>query len=910
MGRGRPLIGRDAECRRLDLLLEALRRGESRALVIRGEAGVGKTALLEHLTAQAADCHVISVTAVESEMELAFAALHQLCAPILNKLEVLPAPERDALRTTFGLHEGPVPDRFLVYLAVLGVLAEAAEERPLVCLLDDEHWMDHASAQALSFVARRLGAESVGLVFSARTPSAELAGLPELVVQGLADHDAETLLSSVLSGPVDKRVRDGIIADTNGNPLAVLELARNLNRGEFAGGFGLPAALGLPARIEDGFRRRADALPAEGRRLLLLAASEPLGDPLLMWRAAGRLGIGTEAAQFVSEAGLVEFGARVRFCHPLARSAVYSAAEPEQRRLVHRALAESTDADADPDRRAWHLAEATLGPDEDVAAELDRAAQRAASRGGQAAAAAFYERAAALTREPLRHTERALAAAQAHLQTGAFDAARTSLVTAEAGPLDSLQGARVDLLRGQIAFASNAGSEAPALLLKAARQIAPLDSALARQTYLDAWFAAMFAERFSGAGNIYEVARSARSAPATAPSPSPSDLLLDGLAVLVTEGRAAATPTLRRVARVFAGEEIAVEEGLRWTWAAGLAAIMVWDEASWHAGLVRQLNTVREAGLLVHLPIYVNSLAILAAWRGDFATADSHIAEADAIAKATGTSFARYAAILAVGLRETELEACELIEAEIRGAEVAGQGLGIHWCHFASAVLYNAHGRYDKALEEAEQASAQAPELNVSMWALPELIEAASRTGNARLAADALAQLIEATRVVGNDWALGVQARSRALVSLGHDAEDSYRDAIVRLGRTRMRTELARAHLLYGEWLRRERRRREAREQLRSARDMFDQMGMKAFAERATQELRATGETARKRSVETRSELTAQEAQVAKLARDGLSNSEIGARLFISTYTVQYHMHKVFTKLDITSRNQLGRVLT
>jgi DNA-binding CsgD family transcriptional regulator len=910
VGRGRPLIGRDAECRRLDSLLEALRRGESRALVIRGEAGVGKTTLLEHLTAQAADCHVISVTAVESEMELAFAALHQLCAPMLSELEVLPPPQRDALRITFGLHEGPVPDRFLVCLAVLGVLAEVADKRPLVCLLDDEQWMDHASAQALSFVARRLGAESVGLVFSARTPSPELAGLPELVVQGLAGRDAETLLSSVVAGPVDARVRDGIIAETNGNPLAVLELARSLNRGEFAGGFGQPAAFGLPARIEDGFRRRADDLPADGRRLLLLAASEPLGDPLLMWRAAGRLGIGAEAAEFVSDAGLVEFGPRVRFCHPLARSAVYSTADPEQRRQVHRALAESTDADADPDRRAWHLAEATVGPDEGIAAELESAAGRAERRGAQAAAAAFYERASMLTLDPVRHAERALAAAQAHLQAGAFDAASRSLVTAEDGPPDPLQRARVDLLRGQIAFASSAGSEAPALLLKAAQQIAPLDSPLARQTYLDAWMAATFAGRFSGAGNIYEIAWAARSAAATAPSSRPSDLLLYGLVVLVTEGRAAAAPTLSRVASIFAEQEIAMEEGLRWTWAASLAAVIMWDEASWHAALVRQLNTVREAGLLVHLPIYLNSLAINAAWRGDFTTADALIAEADAIANATGAGLARFAAVLVAGLRESEPEARELIEAETGGARLAGQGAAVQWCQFSSAVLYNGYGRYHEALEAAQQASEEAPELYVSMWALPELIEAASRTGNTGLAADALAQLIEATRVAGTDWALGIEARSRALVISGRDAEDSYREAVVRLGRTHLRTEVARAHLVYGEWLRRDRRRGEAREQLRSALDMFDQMGMKAFAERATQELRATGETARRRSVETRSELTAQEDQVAKLARDGLSNSEISARMFISTYTVQYHMRKVFTKLDITSRNQLGRALT
>ena len=814
------LLDREHERAALDGLLGDLRLGRGGALVVRGEAGVGKSALLEYVAGAAAGMRVARAVGVESEMELAFAGLHLLCAPLLGRLEGLPGPQRDALGVAFGLRAGGAPDRFLVALAVLTLLSEVAEERPLLCVVDDAQWLDQASAQVLAFAARRLLAEPVGLIFAAREPGEQFRGLPDLEVRGLPDKDARALLDSAVRVRLDEQVWDRIVAETNGNPLALLELPRGLSPAQLAGGFGLVGAQAVPARIEQGFRERLEALPGDTRSLMLVAAAEPVGDPVLVLRAAGRLGIAASAAEAASADGLLEIGTRVRFRHPLVRSAVYSAASLPQRRAAHRALAEVTDRDRDPDRRAWHLAAAAPGPDEEVAAELERSAGRAQARGGMAAAAAFLRRAVELTSGPARRSERALAAAQASLLAGALDAAADLLATAAAGPLDELQQARASLLRGQLAFASSMGSDAPALLVKAAQQLEPLDAALARQTYLDAWTAASFTGQFAGAGSLHEVARAARSAPPPASASRLSDLLLDGLTVLVIEGRAQAAPLLRQAAHIFAEEEITLEESLRYGWLAPVAAASVWEEEYWHAIVARLLQSLREAGLLVHLPIWMESMAIITAWRGDFAAAASLIAEAEAITAATGSAFARYGAVFLAGLRGVEAEAWPLIEAVITDSRAAGQGVGVQWSQWVSAILYNGLGHYEEALAEAQQAAEQTPELFISMWALPELIEAASRSGQTALAADALGRLAEATSTGQSDWGQGIYARSRALLSDGQDAEGFYREAVGRLSRTRLRPELARAHLLYGEWLRREGRRADARAQLRTAHDM------------------------------------------------------------------------------------------
>jgi DNA-binding CsgD family transcriptional regulator len=894
-------------------LVAAVRAGEGRVLVVRGEPGVGKTALLDYLAGQAQECRVVRAAGMQSEIELAFAGLHQLMTPMLDRLEQLPAPQRDALRTAFGLSAGPVPDRFLVGLAVLSLLSEVAGERPLLCVIDDQQWLDQASAQALGFAARRLAADPVGMVFAARVPGEELAGLPELAVEGLSEGDARALLDSALTGPLDISVRDQIVAEARGNPLALLELPRGMTLAELAGGFGLPGAASLTGRIEDSFRRRFDALPAQTRRLLLLAAADPSGDPLLVWQAAGRLGLPVqEAAALAAEAGLAEFGvARVRFRHPLVRSTAYRSASFPEQREVHGALAEVTDPAADPDRRAWHRAQAAAGPDEEVATELERSAGRAQARGGLAAAAAFLERAAQLTADPAHLVERALAATQASVQAGAFDKALGLLIMTEAWPLDEFASARVDLLRGQVAFASGMSSDAPPLLLKAARRLESLDPELARETYLDAWGAAFFAGRLA-AGNLAEISRAARAMPRSQ-QPGPMELLLDGLTLLITDGLPAATPTLRQAVSIFAGPGVSVGSGLRWGWLATAAATLLWDDDGWRAIIAWQAQLARNAGALEHLPIHLAGAGLTTAWSGDFEAAVSLIAEAEAVCEATGSLMAPYAALLLASLRGSQAEAVPLIETTINEAEAGRQGLAVTYARWTAAILYNGLGRYDEAREAALQASEDPSAMFVSMWALPELIEAAARSGNMPIAADALERLTETAQAGGTDFGLGIEARSRALVAEDHAADGLYQEAIDRLGRTQLRPELARAHLLYGEWLRRQGRRSQARDHLRTAHGMLDAMEMQAFAERARRELLATGETARKRPAQATAaasqELTAQEAQVARLARDGLSNPEIGARLFISSHTVQYHLGKVFAKLGISSRGQLHGVL-
>ena len=877
--------------------------------MVRGEPGVGKTVLLDYLArgASSSGCRVVRAVGVQSEMELAFAGLHQLCAPMLDHAS-LPDPQRGALRTAFGLSAGPAPDRFLVGLAVIGLLSEAAGERPLICVVDDAQWLDRASAQALGFAARRLAADPVGLVFAARIPGEDMAGLPELVVEGLAERDARALLASVLTGPLDARVRDRIIADTHGNPLALLELPRGLTPAQLTGGFGVSSAIPLDGQIEESFGRQLETLPAQTRRLLQLVAADPSGDPVLVWRAAGRLAIGAGAAGPAVDAGLAEFGARVRFRHPLVRSAAYRSASLQTRQELHGALAEATDPAVDPDRRAWHRAQAAPSPDEEVAAELEHCAGRAQRRGGLAAAAAFLERSAGLTLDPARRAQRALAAAQAKLRAGAPDAALGLLAMAEGGPLDELASARVDLLRGQIAFASGLGSDAPPLLLKAAKRLESLNLDLARETYLSAWIAALFAGRFAGAGDLTEVSRAARRL-ATVHSLQPAALVLDALTLLVTDGPIAAAPALRQVARVFASDSISAEDEIRWGWLAQAAASAVWDDVGWRAMLARQVQLARDVGALDQLPIDLGGLGTDAAWRGDFAMAVALIAETDAICAATGSRSAPFAAMLLASLRGDQAKAAPLIEATIAEATAGGQGIAVTYAHWAAAILANGLGRYVDALAAAQQASQDSPALYMAMWALPELIEAATRTGNAHIASDALVRLAETTQAGETDFGLGMEARSRALVSEGETAERCYREAIDRLGRTQLRPELARAHLLYGEWLRRENRRRDARAELRTAHDLFTTMGIEAFAERARRELLATGDTVRKRTVQTASDLTAQEAHIARLAVDGHTNSEIGAQLFLSTRTVEWHLGKVYTKLGVGSRRELRRAL-
>ena len=902
------MLDRAPETAALEGVLAAVRDGLSGALVLRGEAGIGKTVLLEWAAGQAVDMQLARVAGIQAEMGLGFAGLHQLLVPFLGGLDGLPGPQRQALGSAFGLVDGPPSDRFLVGLAALTLLTDAAAGRPVLCLVDDAQWLDQVSVEVLGFIARRLYADRVAVLFTVREgegQAAALAGLPELVLGGLPAGAAGQLLATSACARVDGRVGAQVVAEVAGNPLALVELAGELTAEELSGAVPLGWPLRFGGRLEELYLSRVRALPVDAQTLLAVAAADPTGDPALVAKAAGQLGAGREAGEAAETQRLVSWHPRVRFRHPLIRSAAYYAAPEGTRRRAHAALAGVTDPAADPDRRAWHLAEAAPEPDEDVATELARSASRAQARGGLAAAAAFLERAADLTPDPVRRTERTLAAAQASLQAGAFGKASDLIALAEAGPLDEFQAARADLLRGRIAFASGLGSDAPPLLLKAAKRLQPLNLDLARETLVDAWQAAFFAGYLAGAGDLLEVSRAARALPPPAHPPRLVDLVLDGFALLGTDGPTVAAPLLRRATCAFASPGIPEEEILRWGFIATVADEALWDDAGWRL-TVRQVQLARDVGSLDQLSFLLNRMAIETVWSGDFAAATLLIAEAGAVCEATGSRFAPVAATMLAAFQGRKAEAIPLVQSIIEQATPGGQGVSVTVAHWVAAVLYNGLSRYEEALAAARQAS-EHKHVYVSVWALPELVEAAARTGNTRIGGDALDLLAETTRAGGTDLGLGIEARTRALLSEGEAAEGHYREAIGRLGRTRHRPELARAHLLYGEWLRRQRRRRDARDQLRTAFAMFDAMGMEAFAARARAELRATGERARPRGPGAQSVLSAQEEQIARLVAGHLSNREIAARLFISASTVEYHLRKIFRKLGVTSRVQLAR---
>jgi DNA-binding CsgD family transcriptional regulator len=901
------LAGRGSECASLDQLLAAARQEQSAVLVVRGEAGIGKSALLDYTAERAEGCRVCRAVGAEWEMELPFAGLHQLCVGLLDGRDGLPAPQRDALEIAFGLSSGAQPERFLVGLAVLSLLSGAAAERPVVCLVDDVQWLDRSSAQVLAFVARRLAADSVVLLFAEREPARveELSGLPELRLGGLPDVSSRALLASVITTRLDERVRERILAEARGNPLALLELPREFSHG-LAGGFALAGDGSLPGRIEASFLRRVRQLPLTTQRLLVVAAADPTGEPALLFRASEQAGIPVHELSAAEADGLVELGPQVAFRHPLLRSVIYRAAPPDERHAAHRALAAATDSDADPDRRAWHRAHALAEPDEDVALELEQSAERARARGGFAAAAAFLERSAALTPDPAGRAHRALEAAAGTHLAGASQEALTLLGRADAGPLDALDRARLKLLHGEIVDLRRTPDALP-LLLDAARQLEPLDVPLSRDAYLAALRAATVAGRL-GPG-MTEVARAALEAPRAPGEPRAVDRLVDGLALRFTDRYAASVPALNRAFTALREEGERKDVSVRWPWFARRVAADLFADDTWHYLATRGVQRVRENGALGMLTVALIHLAHVRCLEGDLDGASDLLDEADDIANATGTEPYLIGRLWLVGYRGIEGEALALFEAAERDANArGGEGIVLTFSEHARAVLYNGLGRYEAALAPARSAG-QRDELMVSVWSLPELVEAAARCGQTDVASAAIEQLSERTSAAGTELALGIEARSRALLSDGALAERLYGEAIDRLGRSRMAFELARGRLLYGEWLRRGRRRIDARDQLRVAREMFTSMGAEAFAARAGRELLATGETARKRRVEIRDELTAQEMQIAQLARNGLSNPEIGARLFISPRTVEYHLHKVFSKLGITTRAHLDRVL-
>lgn len=911
-----PLRGRDDECETLLGLLRSARSGRSGVLVVHGDAGIGKTALLDYLVDQASDCRVLRAAGVETEMELAFAGLHQLCHPLLDGVDELPPPQAEALGTAFGMRSGSPPDRFLIGLGVLTLLSEHTGDRPLVCVIDDAQWLDQASLQGLTFVARRLAAESVVMVFAARPGDSEQAwmGLPRLAVAGLRQSDATAILLSVVATPMDERVRDRILAETRGNPLALMELPRWMSSTELTFG---PQQGGLDTvtdRVEDGFRRQLEPLSEETRRLLLIAAAEPLGDIRLFSRAAEQLGLRTLAASPAETAGLIDVRGRIRFRHPLVRSAVYRSADHVDRQAAHRALAEVTDPYLDPDRRAWHRAHAADRPDESVAAELEQSADRALAHGGLAAGVAFLQQAARLTPAEPDRIERELMAAQAMVHAGAFDNALRLLAEHELHSMSELQRARAEVLRAQISFVSNRGQEALTLLLAAARRLEPLDLAQARDTYVTALEATLFVGHRIGDPLSVEVARAARNAPVPS-QPRRSDLLLQCMASLQEDGLAAAAPLIEQVLREFQTADLSVEEGLRFLVLAGALATDLWDLTAWTALANRHLECARGSGALTSLQFGLNSVIFPRLFAGDLAGASAVLDEAGALAEIPGITIHAYGAIGLSAFRGDREQAEPLIAAAKADASARGEWLVVALTYWANALLGNGNGNYRAALAQSREFLGVIEEQgDVTLlpvgtqpggWILAELVEAAVRCEERAIAAAAAEKLTEVAETCGTDWALGVAARSRAQLDHGDRAEELYREAIERLGRTEARVELARAQLLYGEWLRRSSRRVDAREVLRPAHESLLVMGVEAFAERARKELAVAGEAISKRTLEKRQELTAQELHIARLAAEGRTNAEIGAELYLSRHTIEWHLRKVFAKLDVKSRRQL-----
>ena len=894
------LRGRNEQCRLIDALIAEARSGRSRVMVLRGEPGIGKSALMQYAAETGPDFHVARADGVESEMELPYAAVHQLCRPMLDHLDRLPEPQAAALRIAFGLRAGPPPDRFLVSLAVLSLLSGQAESQPLLCLIDDAQWLDQASAQTLAFVARRLYGESVAFLVGIRDgdETDPFAGLPEVNLTGLADVDARTLLMSAIPGKLDRQVSERIVAESAGNPLALLELPHGWSAEGLAGGFGLPQSVPVRDRVEASFRRRIATLPAPTRMLLLVAAADPQGDPALLWRAASDLGIGFDAAAPAEREGLVSIGARVAFRHPLVRSAIYRTAPVADRQNVHRALAGATDAARDPDRRAWHRAQSASGPDEDIAAELEQSAARAKARGGLAAAAAFLESASMLTPDPATRGSRALSAAQLKFDAGAPEKAMALLANAASAPLSALQRALLERLGARITFSRLRADHSVSDLLAAAKKLEPLDSALARETYLEALWAAMRIHDGSGKGLLAAAAAAALGAAHAPQPPRAVDLLLDGLAIQTVHGYAASVPVLERALDAFLSQDIS-EDDTQWLWLACNTAMGLWDDESCRSLARRQVRISRDAGSLRVLPLALNYLAGHHMFAGEFDDAQAVIEEADTIAAITGNAPVEDFSVLLAAWRGHAPQVPVSHDPDSDSQDMLSVNR-----EFADAVLHNGLGQYAEALSAARQAAAR-DVLGYGSWVLPELIEAAVRSGDSDAARTAFAQLDERTMLSTSAWARGIRARSQALITEGPGAERHYIAAIELLGKSRMVVHHARAHLIYGEWLRRQRRRVDARTSLRMAENMFKSMGAEAFAARADRELLATGERTQKRTGQSTPQLTAQERQIARLAYEGRSNTEIAGQLFISARTVEYHFGKIFSKLGIASRHEL-----
>ncbi|MFI1016062.1 AAA family ATPase [Streptomyces sp. NPDC020965] len=899
------LTGRARECATLDRLIDELTAGHGGCVVISGGAGTGKSALLGYARS-VPGVRILRAECAEFEMGLAFAALHQLCGPLLAGIAASPSSWRAEMGAAFGLRDGATPDGLRVGRAFLDLLRNTADGTPLLCAVDDAQWMDPASAQALAFAARRVGDEPIALVLAARDPAGhpELRGLPRLPLAGPAEADARSLLMGRSRVPLDPLVRERVLDEARGNPLVPLEPP---GAGEPAGGFTRPDASAAPAVIESRVRAGLAGLPDRTRLLLLVAAAEPTGDLPLLLRAAAELGVGTGAARPAEEAGLVALGNRVRFHHPLVRSTIYRSAPPDQRRAVHRALARALDRESDGDRRAWHLARSAIGPDEATADAMHRSAGRARARGGAAAAAVFLAEAARLTPQPGLRAERALSAAAAKHEAGAIDEALELLSVSRTGPLGPRELAQTRILHARIAFDRSRDDAAVDRLLDAAGAMVAVDLQVARDSLLDALAAVVLVGRFARSARLSDVAEAARVMLGDDTPARPRDLLLDALTTRTTKDFAAAVPLLRRAVDADRAPGDGAHLSTGELWLAYCAATDLWEEGPWFALTERQLTNCRAAGALTLLPVALGHRALAHVHAGQFDDASALVAEAHAVAEGIGVPGPDHIEVTVAAWRGEEARTLELAELARIGARDRGEGRFVTAVEYAQAVLFNGLGRYDAALE-ALHLACRLDEMGFHAWILTEFVEAAARSGDREIAAEALRRLVERAERAGTDWASGAALRSRALLAEGPLAEECYREAIARLDRTRGVVHAARARLVYGEWLRREGRRREARTVLRDAHTRLSVLGAGAFAARAARELDSTGERPRGRKGPLPVGLTAQECRIARLVAAGATSKEVGTRLFLSPRTIDAHLRNIFRKLGVTSRRQLRDV--
>lgn len=895
----------------MDQLLQEASTGRAVALRVLGDRGIGKSSMLDYLARRADGYRVLRTRGVEDERELPYAGLHRLCAPVVDELQQLEPAQRSALSTAIGLSGGEPADRLLVSVAAFNLLSAVAGRDPVCCLVDDAHWLDTASLLTLAFVVRRAERSRLLFVFGERGKQGvpELDGVAEMRLEGLRWGDARSVLLAGAPAKIDAAVTDRVLLEARGNPRSLLQAVEGMTAAEFAGGYAIPAPPPDSRDQDHDCVRRAGRLPAEARQLLLTIAADPTGDPALASRAADRLGLDTQATEVLEAENLLTFGRRVVFGCATLRATVYAGATPSEVRLAHRALAEATTSETDADRRAWHLALSTSGLDDRIAGDLEQNAARAEERGGIAARAAFLERSALLTADSIARARRALAATGAKHAAGSLDAAQQLLTIAESGPPDPVREAHIGLQRARIEFAVRRDDATPQLLLDAARRLRVHSPALARHAYLEALVAAMLSCRIPAAPHLRDVAQAARDT-TTAGSTGPIDLLLDALVAKVLDGPGAATAALDQALTAFGGDALdSVARG--WTWLAGWAAADRWNEDAW-AALSAQNRPPRglgdgagqEGSPFGHR---LTEIALLDLFRGRFQVAQDTIARGNTRALSAGPPLPTPAALVLAAWQGRQ-DILPGLPTARRRARQRGDALTLTATQLAEAVLHNGSGDYEQALAAAYEAE-EADQLALSGWARAELIEAGTRCGRRDVATAALARLDADTRTAATPWALGVRAAARALLADATAAERLYQEAIDRLSGTGIRVQLARTQLLYGEWLRRQNRRVDARLPLRAAQQTFATIGADGFAARADAELLATGERVRRRSVETGRELTTQESRIGYLARDGLSNSEIGARLFLSPRTVEYHLHKIFAKLAITSRTELHLVL-